>query len=383
MARVRLIQNRDDIAPEHHALFDELAALRGRISGPSTVVLHSPTLAQPWNQISEYLHGKSIVQPQHAELAVCATARECDCPYIWNAHARLARAAGVSEASLTAVRDRSALEGLPAEEAQVASFARQLIGGNRVDDGLFAALLAAHGPRWLVELSAWIGRYSALAGILNAFEVPLPPDAELLPVEEGAAGVGSRVYARPNGPAPRFPQLVKREQVDASAHEAFDLISEGRGNVRGPWSLLMYCPPLALSVLDVSNVLRTQSVVSARDRELVTIATAREKDCPYVWAAHAPAARNEGVSEATIASVRDRAALDGLSAADRDIVQYARDLLQRHSVSQARFDRLREAHDEQWLVELTAVIGHYCFVTALLNAVEVSPAPGSEALPLG
>src|SRR5215468_6845219 len=91
MARVKLIVSRDDVAAAHHALFDELAALRGRISGPSTVVLHSPGLARPWNEISEFLHRHSIVEPQHAELAVCATAREKDCGYIWNAHVPLAR----------------------------------------------------------------------------------------------------------------------------------------------------------------------------------------------------------------------------------------------------------------------------------------------------
>ena len=79
MARVKLIVNRDDVAAKDHALFDELAALRGRISGPSTVVLHSPGLARPWNEISEYLHRHTIAEPQHAELAVCATARERDC----------------------------------------------------------------------------------------------------------------------------------------------------------------------------------------------------------------------------------------------------------------------------------------------------------------
>ena len=41
MARVKLIVNRDDVAAKDHALFDDLAALRGRISGPSTVV-HAP-----------------------------------------------------------------------------------------------------------------------------------------------------------------------------------------------------------------------------------------------------------------------------------------------------------------------------------------------------
>jgi 4-carboxymuconolactone decarboxylase len=105
MARIKLIQDKGDLAEEHHALFDELAALRGRISGPSSVVLHSPSLARPWNEISEYLHGFSVVEPQHSELAVCATAREFDCDYIWAAHVRQARSAGVSERAIKAVAE--------------------------------------------------------------------------------------------------------------------------------------------------------------------------------------------------------------------------------------------------------------------------------------
>src|SRR5262245_18803761 len=117
MARVRLIVNKEDVAPEHHALFDELAALRGRISGPSTIVLHSPGLARPWNAISEYLHRESIVEPPHAEVAVCATAREKDCGFIWNAHVPLARKAGVAARTIDAIANRRPASELPSEAA--------------------------------------------------------------------------------------------------------------------------------------------------------------------------------------------------------------------------------------------------------------------------
>src|SRR5688572_26499819 len=153
MARVKLIVHKEDVAPEHHALFDELVALRGRISGPSTVVLHSPGLARPWNEISEFLHGQSIVQPEHAELAVSTTAREYDCAYIWNAHVPLARKAGVAEETIAAVREGRALEGLSLQEATVARFVRQLLRDNRVDSEIFDPLLQEHDPRWLVELT--------------------------------------------------------------------------------------------------------------------------------------------------------------------------------------------------------------------------------------
>ena len=181
MPRIQLIQNREDIAQEHHALFDELAALRGRISGPSSVTLHSPGLAKPWNQISEFLHRESIVEPQHAELAVCATAREFDCPYVWAAHVPNARRAGVSEDALDAVAHDKGLDALSPSEAAVVRFVRQIVRERRVEDGVFDALLQAHGPRWMVEFTAWIGRYSALACILNGFEVSPASGAEALP----------------------------------------------------------------------------------------------------------------------------------------------------------------------------------------------------------
>ena len=50
---------------------------------------------------------------------------------------------------------------------------------------------------------------------------------------------------------------------------------------------------------------------------------------------------------------------------------------------QALFDRLSSEHGIPWLVELTALIGHYGFVSGLLNAVEVAPAADAEQLPLG
>lgn len=323
VARVKLIQNREDIAPEHYALFDELAALRGRISGPSSVTLHSPGLAKPWNQISEFLHRESIVEPQHAELAVCATAREFDCPYVWAAHVPNARRAGVSEDALDAVAHDKGLDALSPSEAAVVRFVRQIVRERRVEDGVFDALLQAHGPRWMVEFTAWIGRYSALACILNGFEVSPAGGAEVLPPSERDE---APQHVRPPQPAPRIPLLTDRAQVPPADHALFDAIAEGRGSVRGPFALLLHSPALCQAVLDLSIYLRRDDFLRAATRELAVIATARERDCPYVWAAHAPAARKEGVPDDVVALVRDRGELDVLSEADRDIVDLARQL---------------------------------------------------------
>jgi len=379
MARVKLIVDKADIAPEHHALFDELAALRGRISGPSTIVLHSPGLARPWNAISEYLHRESIVEPEHAELAVCATAREHDCGYIWNAHVPLARKAGVATETIDAVRDRRPTAELPLQSTAVVLYVRQLLQDNRVESAVFDQLLSAHGPRWLVELTTWIGRYGALAGILNAFEVAPAAPVEVLPSGSGSARVSAKVRSPLS--TPRITPIVRRDQVPAAHRAVFDAVAEGRGSVRGPFTILMHSPVLCRRMLDVGSYLRFNSQVKADVRELAVIATAREKDCPYVWAAHAPAAREAGASDAAVAAVRDRADLAALPSAGRDAVDYVRQLLRTNRVAAPLFDRVRAQYGVTWLVELTCLIGHYAIVTGLLNAFEVAPAPNAEPLP--
>lgn len=380
MARVKPIVDRDDVAPEHHALFDELAALRGRISGPSTVVLHSPGLARPWNQVSEYLHRDSLVEAPHAELAVCATARERDCGYVWNAHVPLARKAGVAAEIIEAVAQRRPARDLPAPARTVVLYVQQLLRGNRVDDAVFGELLEAHGPRWLVELTVWIGRYAALSGILNAFEVTHAAPAEVLPPI--ARTPGPRGPVRPPLASPRVTPIRQRDQVAEEHRTVFDTVAAERGGIRGPFPWLLYSPVLCGRHLDVGTFLRHGSRLTPEARELTIIATAREKDCPYIWAAHAPAARKAGVSEAAISAVRDRSDLASLPPAEADVIDYVRQLSRSHAVAQPLFDRLRDHHGDTWLVEMTCLNGHYGITAAILNAFEVAPAASAESLPL-
>ena len=191
----------------------------------------------------------------------------------------------------------------------------------------------------------------------------------------------ARPVARAPRAAPRIALISSREQADPAGRAVFDAVAEGRRSVRGPFALLMHSPPLCQRVFDVSNHLRAASLLSPRTRELVTIITAREQDCPYVWASHAPAARREGVPDATIALIRNHGDTANLAPDDTDGVEFTRQVLRSHRVAQALFDRLRDGHGVPWLVELTALIGHYRMITATLNAFEVAPATGAEQLP--
>lgn len=112
------------------------------------------------------------------------------------------------------------------------------------------------------------------------------------------------------------------------------------------------------------------------------IATAREKDCRYVWAAQVVGARKVGVSDAAIAAVRDRSDAGKLDGTEAGIITYVRQLLRNNRVEQGVFDQLQKQFGTPWLVELTALIGHYGYLAGVLNAFELLPAADAEQLPV-
>ncbi len=178
--------NREAVAEELRGAFDELVALSGDAvpTGPGMVAAMSPEMALRRRPLSNYVRWELELPAKAQELAVLVTAREMDCGYVWNAHAPMARRAGVSEALIVAIRDREPLPAMDAEEWAVVRFVGEALRVHRVSDGAFAAATGQFGLRNTVDLIALVGQYVTNAGFLNAFEVPLPETTEpLLPVE--------------------------------------------------------------------------------------------------------------------------------------------------------------------------------------------------------
>ena len=112
-----------------------------------------------------------------ADFVVASPAIPLSNPYL-----EAARKAGVSDETVAAVRDRRDAGSLVAEEAAIVTYVQQLLRKNRVEQPVFDTLLNRYGTQWLVELTALVGYYGLIAGVLNAFEVPEASGAERLPV---------------------------------------------------------------------------------------------------------------------------------------------------------------------------------------------------------
>jgi alkylhydroperoxidase family enzyme len=92
---------------------------------------------------------------------------------------RPARRSG--EEAIDLIRAKGDPASLPVEEREIVAYTRQLMRTNRVDQAAFDALQKRHGTRWLVELTAAANYFALLSGMVNAFEVPAPPDGDKLP----------------------------------------------------------------------------------------------------------------------------------------------------------------------------------------------------------
>lgn len=162
---------------------------RGSIRGPFTPWLHSPDFADRAQNLGAYLRYESALPPRLSELAILVTAAFWRSRFEWFAHAGPARAAGLTEATIEAIRTGSEPEFAAEDERAVYRFARALHGRHEVDDETFAAARAAFGPKGVVDLIGLLGYYTLVAMTLNACRVGLPAEATD-PFPETSASAG-------------------------------------------------------------------------------------------------------------------------------------------------------------------------------------------------
>jgi 4-carboxymuconolactone decarboxylase len=177
----------------------------------------------------------------------------------------------------------------------------------------------------------------------------------------------------------RVEQITERTQIAAEWYPLYDRIVAARGRVAGPYSILLHAPAVADRVDQLAAALRSESQVSEADFVLAAMAVARAKDCLFVWSVQAPRARQAGISEEAITSVRERRS-NGLSEDQADIVSYATQLATANRVDPATFKRLEQRHGVRWLVELTTIAGHFGLICGINNAFEVPPSPQGDRL---
>ena len=181
MARITQVTTKEQVPPDKHDIFDAIAASRGRVSGPFSVLLNSPEIAGRAAHLGAYIRFESTLAPAERELAIITTSREFDCGYEWSAHATLAKEAGVRDEAIAVVANKGDLAELTTDEALIVRYGRELFRDHRISDETFVAARQRFGDKGITELTATMGYYGMLACALNAFEVEPAPGTPSLP----------------------------------------------------------------------------------------------------------------------------------------------------------------------------------------------------------
>jgi 4-carboxymuconolactone decarboxylase len=177
----------------------------------------------------------------------------------------------------------------------------------------------------------------------------------------------------------RLTPITKKDQVPAQHHAIVDNIVKSRGGIQGPFTMFLHSPEIADRVGHLGAYVRFEGALDMRVRVLAAMTVAREFDAMYVWGAQTGSARKQGVPESTITAIREKHSR-GLPPEDAQIVDFTRDLLRKHRVDDATANALRKRFGDDQFIQLTGAIGYYSLLAMTVNACELEPGEGAEAL---
>ncbi len=172
----------------------------------------------------------------------------------------------------------------------------------------------------------------------------------------------------------RVPYLA-REDLPESKRAIYDQMSSQRGRVTRPMQALLNSPDLAGKVADVGFHVRFHSLLPADAREMVTLTIARELNSQYIWSRHAPLARDAGVREEVVDTIRDSLSLRSLLPKEAVFIQFAQELLRERKVSDTTYSAVEHLLGRQGTVELVVTVAYYSMVASMVAALEVELEP--------
>jgi len=166
---------------------------------------------------------------------------------------------------------------------------------------------------------------------------------------------------------------LEREDLEAEHQHIYDDIVGSRGRVQPNFKVLLHNPLATARMAALGGYVRFETPLSSRVKMLAVLATAREFDGDYVWTANLPQARDAGVDEATIQTIRKRRTPQGLVPEDALIVQFTLELLRQHRITDATYQVVQQRLGDAGVIDLLILIGYYGSLSHTLSALEVMP----------
>ncbi|WP_296713783.1 carboxymuconolactone decarboxylase family protein [Rhodoblastus sp.] len=174
----------------------------------------------------------------------------------------------------------------------------------------------------------------------------------------------------------RLPKLAEGEMSDAQRAAAEAIVRGPRKAIFGPFIPLLHKPALMERLGDLGAVLRFESGLPERIRELVIAMTARATDNQFEWQTHAPLALKAGVAQTTLDALAARRAPRDLPADEAAALDVVAEILRHNGLSDASFMEAERIFGCSGVVELTVLIGYFATICWVMNIAR-TPGPGT------
>lgn len=154
-----------------------LTASDESLLGPFNALAMAGDLGYAVQDVGQALRFKGSLRADARELAILLVARGWRCEFEWFAHRAVAQRVGLAENVIAAVGRGETPEIEDPVLVATLSVTKELLDNRTISSQVYESAEQILGQDLLVELALLVGYYSMLAGILNGFEVGLPPGA--------------------------------------------------------------------------------------------------------------------------------------------------------------------------------------------------------------
>jgi 4-carboxymuconolactone decarboxylase len=181
---------------------------------------------------------------------------------------------------------------------------------------------------------------------------------------------------------PRFATLTPETMTPDQKRVADAIQSGPRGaGLRGPFNALLRSPELCDLVQRVGAFVRFGTSIPQRLNELAIIMAGRKWTAQYEFYAHRRLAIEAGLSAAIADAVAAGTRPANMAADETTVYDFVAELLATGHVSDAAFQRVKDAFGERGVVDLVGAVGYYSLVSMTLNVARV-PLPAGVEPPL-
>ena len=165
----------------------------------------------------------------------------------------------------------------------------------------------------------------------------------------------------------RFKPLTYEKMTPEQKTLIEHLLAGERGGTNGPFNVTLRSPEMGDLAQKLGAQLRFHSSLPNRLNELAIIMTARFWTSQYEWYAHRRAALTAGLSPAVIDAIAVGKRPASMQPDEEAVYNFGNEMLRTKQVSDAAFKSVVDKFGERGAVDLTGVMGYYCFVSMMLN----------------